>query len=79
MGGNLEKNLCATQRGTRPLETSLQGTEVLRRFLRATVLMVVDALLRKLNDEGFYFQGYADDFVILLRGTHLDTLMGFTR
>ena len=41
--------------------------------------MVVDALLRRLNDEGFYSQGYADDFVILLRGAYLDTLMGLTR
>ena len=41
--------------------------------------MVVDALLRSLNDESFYSQGYADDFVILYRGAHLDTLMGLTR
>ena len=32
----------------------------------------MDALLRRLNDEGFYSQGYADDFVILFRGAHLD-------
>ena len=39
----------------------------------------MDAFLRRLNDEGFYSLGDADDFVILLKGAHLDTLMGLTR
>ena len=40
--------------------------------------MVVDALQRRSNDKGFYSLGFADDFMILLRGAHLDTLMGLT-
>ena len=41
--------------------------------------MLVDALLRRFYDGGFYPQGYADDFVTLLSGAHLDTLMGLMR
>ncbi|XP_033218126.1 uncharacterized protein LOC117173596 [Belonocnema kinseyi] len=41
--------------------------------------IIVDGLLRRLNEEGYYSQGYADDFVILVRGAHLETLMGLTR
>jgi ribonuclease HI len=33
--------------------------------------LVVDELLRILNEQGFYAQGYADDIVILIRGKHL--------
>ena len=39
----------------------------------------MNALLHRLNDEGFYSQSYADDFVILLRGAHLETFMGLMK
>ena len=39
----------------------------------------MDTILRRLNDDGFYSQGYVDEFVIQLRGAHLETLMGLTR
>ena len=39
----------------------------------------MNGLLCKLNEEGFYAQGCADDFVILFGGAHLDPLMGLAR
>ena len=37
--------------------------------------LVIDGLLRNLNDRGIYAQGYADDLAILVRGSFIDTLM----
>ncbi|KAL1447090.1 hypothetical protein WDU94_000567 [Cyamophila willieti] len=36
--------------------------------------LVVDELLDKLNNQGYYAQGYADDIVILIRGKYLSTI-----
>lgn len=41
--------------------------------------IVVDGLLRRLNKESYYTQGDADDVLILVKGTHLETLLGLTR
>lgn len=37
--------------------------------------LVVDGLIRTLNDRGFYTQGYADDVVIILMGKHLTVVL----
>jgi len=36
--------------------------------------MVVDSLIRRLNDEGIFAQGYSDDLTILIRGKFESTL-----
>lgn len=37
-------------------------------------ILVVDKILRKLNAQGYYTQGYADDLVIVVRGKDLKTV-----
>ena len=65
-------------------ETSVRGTAP-RGCPQGGVLspllwcLVVNGLLCKLNEEGYYAQGYADDFLILFGGAHLDPLIGLAR
>jgi ribonuclease HI len=41
--------------------------------------LVVDELIRTLNEAGFYTVGYADDILIIVRGLHIQTLMELTQ
>ena len=36
--------------------------------------MVIDSLIKRLNDEGFFAQGYSDDLTVLIRGKFESTL-----
>lgn len=64
----------------RQIKTCLHGdyikADVTQRCPQGGVLspllwnLVVDELLTRLNDKGFYAQGYADDVVLLITGTH---------
>ena len=38
--------------------------------------LVVDSLIRKLNDAGIFTQAFADDVVLMVRGEDEDTLTG---
>lgn len=41
--------------------------------------LVVDSLIKRLNDRGYYTVGYADDITIIINGTHENTLCNLMR